>query len=106
MIDNKVLVLFLGSDEAYQNAGFGTQLLMLTYQCVKHKHCAGLQGVSMFLFANEDDKKAWTFYTKRGFETASQPDSEIIQEFIDHPILSSFASNEAKHSHIVVLQRL
>ena len=31
----------------------------------------------------------------RGFETASQPNSEIIQEFVDHPILSSVASDKA-----------
>ena len=54
----------------------------------------------MFLFANEGaNNRAWMFYTKRGFGTASQSDSEImIREFIDHPILSSFPCNEANLS--------
>jgi GNAT superfamily N-acetyltransferase len=98
-IDNKVLVLFLGADEAYRNAGFGTQLLMLTLQCVGHRCCHGPRGVSMFLFANEAmNSRAWAFYTARGFGTASRPDSEVIPEFVNHPILSSFVCDEANLS--------
>ena len=64
----------------------------------------------MYLLANENGNYiAWKFYKTRGFEAAasdtkdkdtdseaaSKPDTEVIQEFIDHPILSSFVLNEA-----------
>ena len=73
---------------------------MLTYLCVGHRRRNGPLGASMFLFANEGaNNRAWMFYTKHGFGTASLPNSEIIREFIDHPILSSFACNEANLSN-------
>ena len=93
VIDDKVQVFFLSADDRYRKAGFGTQLLMLTGQCVKHRSGL-LNRISMYLLANEENAEAWKFYDKRGFKVASQPASEIIQEFIDHPIFSSFVGNE------------
>ena len=115
VIGSKVFVLFLGADESYRNAGFGTQLLMLTGLCLKHR---GFERISMHLLANENDNyTAWKFYKTRGFEAAasdtedegtdseapSEPDTEVIQEFIDHPILSSFVLNEANTLKLMCL---
>ena len=92
----KIVVLFLSVDPSYQKAGFGTQLLMLTGECVRQRfHHSQDPSVSMFLYANEDDNSnAWQYYTARGFEVADVPSEELLQDFFSNPELEPFVRQE------------
>ena len=89
VIGSKVLVLYIGIDSRYQNAGFGSQLLKTmgaSLQCrvEEDPEQDGNQAISVFLFANEEqNQKAWKFCMQRGFMHAPSLLSESIQEFMD-----------------------
>ena len=87
-IGRKVIVLLLAADERHRDSGFGTQLLKLAGQYFLHR---GLHNISLFLLANQKNNvKAWSFYTRRGFQLSSGDIVETIPEFVDHPTLGQF----------------
>ena len=91
-IGNKAIVLFLAVDERYRKSGFGSQLMMMMGQCLMHR---GEQNVCLFLFANqEDNKAAWSFYTRCGFVLAPDDFVGSIPQFVSNPDLGEFLYHE------------
>jgi GNAT superfamily N-acetyltransferase len=109
-IGQKIVVLFFGVDAHYQSGGFGSQLLMLMGQCVKHRHRYATSGgtnlcISVFLYANqEENSKAWNFYTRRGFELAPQDPTETLQEFVSNPELNQFVCQVIEDLQLLCLK--
>ena len=92
-IGRKVIVLFLAIDDRYRESGFGSQLLMLVGQCLLHRE---RRDVCMFLLGanKQSNSKAWSFYTRRGFQRPSKDFFETIPEFVNHPILGEFIHSD------------
>jgi GNAT superfamily N-acetyltransferase len=90
-IGSKAIVLFLAIDERYRESGFGSQLLMLTGQCLMH--CGQRQQNCIFLLANQQSNmKAWTFYTRCGFQISPEGLFRSIHEFFSTPLSDIFLS--------------